>query len=103
VDTFTVTAWLCPPTLNYEIESTDRTDGARAPGEDTLMHGEEGFHGPSSYTLSATSWCACLGRGGWGGVPGKRPTVHRLVAIKQLLPAPGRHPVAVNRSSEKPR
>jgi serine/threonine protein kinase len=62
------------------------------------MHGEGEFHGPGQVILERYELVRVLGSGGWGRVYlANDQLLHRLVAIKQLLPRLAADPAAVSR------
>jgi serine/threonine protein kinase len=66
--------------------------------EDTLMHGEGELHGPGQVILERYELLRVLGSGGWGRVYlANDQLLHRLVAIKQLLPRLAADSAAVSR------
>jgi hypothetical protein len=96
---FTVSRPTLPEDLDpKEQGSTDRTDGVHPRCEDTLMQGEGEFHGPGQVILERYELMRVLGSGGWGRVYlATDRLLHRMVAIKQLLPRLAADPAAVSR------
>jgi serine/threonine protein kinase len=96
---FTVSRPTLPEDLDpKEQGATDRTDGVRPRCEDTLMQGEGEFHGPGQVILERYELMRVLGSGGWGRVYlATDRLLHRMVAIKQLLPRLAADPAAVSR------